>query len=94
MSMLPLVPLVRSFLFKVLASLTVLSRRSLDWFRSLMPLVVPRLLEPVLMREPLELLLEPLVLGRTLVPLLSLLLPRLTCGVVVMLRLELEVWDE
>ena len=56
-----------------------------------MPLVVPRLLEPVLMREPLELLLEPLVLGRTLVPLLSLLLPRLTCGVVVMLRLELEL---
>ena len=55
-----------------------------------MPLVVPRLLEPVLMREPLELLLEPLVLGRTLVPLLSL-LPRLTCGVVVMLRLELEL---
>ena len=56
-----------------------------------MPLVVPRLLEPVLMREPLELLLEPLVLGRTLVPLLSLLLPRFTCGVVVMLRLELEL---
>ena len=43
---------------------------------------------PVLTREPLELL-EPLVLGRTLVPLLSVLLPRLTCGVVVMLRLEL-----
>ena len=42
----------------------------------------------MLTREPLELL-EPLVLGRTLVPLLSVLLPRLTCGVVVMLRLEL-----
>ena len=50
---------------------------------------VLRVEEPVLTREPLELLLEPLVLGRTLVPLLSVLLPRLTCGVVVMLRLEL-----
>ena len=56
---------------------------------SLLPLRVLRVEEPVLPREPLELLLEPLVLGRTLVPLLSVLLPRLTCGVVVMLRLEL-----
>ena len=57
-------------------------------FRSLLPLRVLREEVPVLTREPLELL-EPLVLGRTLVPLLSVLLPRLTCGVVVMLRLEL-----
>ncbi len=59
---------------------------------SLLPLRVLRVEEPVLTREPLELLLEPLVLGRTLVPLLSVLVvPRLTCGVVVMLRLELEL---
>ena len=59
-------------------------------FMSLLPLRVLRVEEPVLTREPLELLLEPLVLGRTLVPLLSVLVvPRLTCGVVVMLRLEL-----
>jgi hypothetical protein len=61
-------------------------------FMSLLPLRVLRVEEPVLTREPLELLLEPLVLGRTLVPLLSVLVvPRLTCGVVVMLRLELEL---
>ena len=65
--------------------MTVLSRRSLDMFRSLLPLVVPRLALPVLTREPL------LPLGRADVPLLSLLLPRFTCGVVVMLRLELEL---